>query len=119
MKRPAIIRSAVIIAAAALSGGIVFGPPAHADPPSGSETMVEIPLPGPAGTAASSQAADSYQPPVVTLSEQGGDAGGVDRDGTDGQIDPDGTNGTITGPLMRAIPLIRAEPAPKSAKGMS
>ena len=44
----------------------------------------------------------------------GQSAAGVDRDGTTGIVDSDGTNGRITGPLVKATPVVRAEPAPIS-----
>lgn len=55
----------------------------------------------------------AYQPPSVNTAVQGG-TGGVDRDGTSGAIDTDGTDGRITGPMIRATPSIRANPAPMS-----
>lgn len=96
-----------------LAAALLFGAPAHADPVSGASSTVDMPLPA-AGPPASS--GDSrYQPPPVSMSVQDG-SGGVDRDGTNGAIDPDGTNGRVTGPLIRAIPAIRAAPAPLSPR---
>ncbi|MCW1957688.1 MAG: hypothetical protein KIH64_003900 [Mycobacterium sp.] len=104
-------RIASAVVAAPLTLAVVFGAPAHADPASGPSTTVEMPMPGAGELSDGSDSAD--QPPSATLAVQAG-AGGVDRDGTSGMIDPDGTNGPITGPLLRATPGIRSEPAPPS-----
>lgn len=95
------------VVTALFAAGVVFGAPAQADPVSNTSTVVEMPMPGPG------KSDSAYKPPSVGVTVQDG-AGGVDRDGTNGMIDPDGTDGMITGPLMRATPGIRAEPAPIS-----
>lgn len=96
-----------------LAAGLVFGAPAQADPASGTSTTVEMPMPG---ASQSTDSGDSkYQSPPVSMTVQDG-SGGVDRDGTNGLIDPDGTNGRITGPLIRATPAVRADPAPLSPR---
>ena len=114
MKRH-IMHRAGAVTIAALAAVVVLAAPAHADPASGNATTVEMTLPGPAQQSSHSGSGDAYQPPPVTLTGQAG-GGGVDRDGTDGVVDPDGTNGTITGPLMRATPAVRARPAPESSR---
>ena len=68
-------------------------------------------MPSPGQSAAGGDSA--YQPPQVSVAVQDG-SGGVDRDGTTGTVDSDGTNGRITGPLVTATPVVRAEPAPIS-----
>jgi len=68
-------------------------------------------MPSPGQSAAGGDSA--FQPPQVSVAVQDG-SGGVDRDGTTGTVDSDGTNGRITGPLVKATPVVRAEPAPTS-----
>ena len=99
------------IVAASFAAGLVFGAPAFADPASGTSTTVEMPMPSPGQSGAGGGSA--YQPPQVSVAVQDG-SGGVDRDGTTGTVDSDGTNGRITGPLVTATPVVRAEPAPIS-----
>ena len=96
--------------AASFAAGMVFGAPAYADPVSGTSTTVEMPMPG---ADQSSSSGSAYQPPSVSITTQDG-TGGIDRDGTNGVIDPDGTNGRVTGPLVRATPVVLAAPAPMS-----
>ena len=119
MKRPILYRAGAVTGAA-LAAVMVLAAPAHADPASGNATTVEMTLPGPVQQSSRSGSGNAYQPPPVTLTEQGGTGqdggGGLDRDGTNGMVDPDGTNGTITGPLMRATPAVRARPAPESPR---
>lgn len=103
------------VLAASVAAGLVFVAPANADPPSGNSTTVEMTMPGPNQFSDTSGSRDSYHPPAVTMAVQSG-SGGVDRDGTTGVIDPYGTQGNISGPLMRAVPEIRAEPAPLSPR---
>lgn len=98
-------------AVASFAVGMAFVAPAYADPMSGTSTTVEMPMPGQGQSAAGGDSA--YQPPPVSVAVQD-DTGGVDRDGTNGFVDPDGTDGTITGPLMKATPAVRATPAPVS-----
>lgn len=100
---------------AALAAGLFLGAPAQADPPSGDATTVATHMPGPAPEPSRSGPDESYRPPMATLTVQGVDGAGVDRDGTNGSIDPDGTDGTITGPLMTADPQVYATPAPRAA----
>lgn len=105
-------------ACAALVAGfataLVLGAPAHANPASGTDTTVQMQMPG-AGSSGGGGSDSAYQSAPVTLAEQGG-GGGVDLDGTAGVIDPDGTTGTVTGPLLRATPAIHAAPAPGSPR---
>ena len=115
MKR-SILHSSATVIAALITAGLVLVAPAHADPPSGSTTTVDMPMPGPAQPAGRGSSADLYTPPSVTLTAQGG---GVDRDGTNGVVSPNATDGVITGPAVRAIPLIRADPTPLSPKERS
>lgn len=120
MKRP-VTRRAVTVVAAVFSVGIIFGAPVHADPAVGNQSMIDMPMPGPAAASglASSRSPSTYRPPMATMSEQDGDGSGVDPDGTNGQIDPDGTSGSITGPILRATPQVKAEPARKSRRDKS
>ena len=117
MKPPSRIVSLFSAAALAMSlaAGIVFSAPAKADPPSGSATTVEMAMPGASQSADGPGPRGTYQPPPVTIAVQGG-TGGVDRDGTAGVVDPDGTEGRISGPQIRAVPEIRANPAPLSPR---
>ena len=114
MKRP-ILHRAGAVTCAALAAVVVLAAPAHADPASGNATTVEMTLPEPVQQSSRSGSGDAYQPPPVTLTGQDG-GGGLDRDGTNGMVDLDGTNGTITGPLMRVTPAVRARPAPESPR---
>ncbi|MBU3705425.1 MAG: hypothetical protein FGM50_01920 [Mycobacterium sp.] len=111
------VGAAMVAASTAI---VLLAAPAHADPASGNATTVEMTLPGPVQPSSETGSGNSYQPPPVTLTEQGGSeqdgGGGVDRDGTNGMVDPDGTEGTITGPLIRATPAVRARPAPQSPR---
>ncbi len=102
---------ATAVVVAAFASTFLFGAPASADPPSGNETTIVMPMPGVSQSSGSS--GSTYQPPPVGISVQDG-TGGVDRDGTSGVIDPDGINGRVSGPLMRATPGVRATPAPLS-----
>lgn len=100
MKRQII--SAVAATAAVLAAAAGLAGPAHADPPSGSETIVIMPMPGPRPPAVRGGPEMPSKPPAAALSVQYGGGAGVDRDGTDGMI---------TGPLMAAQPQLRAGPA--------
>lgn len=112
MKNLAAMASALLFALA-----VAVGAPASADPISGTSTTVDMPMSGaemPSAGGASGSGGSSYQSPSVSMAVQ--DGAGVDRDGTNGVIDPDGTNGRVSGPLLRATPEIRAEPAPTSPR---
>ncbi len=103
--------------AALFAAALFLGAPAYADPVSGNTTTVQMPTPG-ADSSGGTGSGSVHQSAPVILTEQGG-SGGIDRDGTEGAIDPDGTTGTITGPLVTAIPAVRAAPAPGSPRAAS
>lgn len=94
------------VVAALLAAAVALSAPAQADPPSGTTSSVDMQMPGPSPVDSPRQPSVPYAPPSASLSAQRG--GAVDRDGTDGYVDSDGTNGTITGPLIRAVPVIPA-----------
>lgn len=105
------IHRILTVIVAVFAAGIALGAPAYADPISGNTTTVEMPTPG---AGQSFEGGSPYQSPPVTVAVQAG--GGVDRDGTDGTINVNGTQGGISGPLLRAVPPIRAKPAPLSPR---
>lgn len=106
MNRQLIIATLAVLVAA----GAALPAPAKADPPSGDTAIVVMQLPGPLPPPTRSGPDESYKPPFTTMTVQGLDGAGVDRDGTTGFINTQGTDGIVTGPILVARPQYLAAP---------